>query len=86
MKKIALIAMVCFALTSCTQKIDLNTLTKNTWLLESWNGNVYDYKNSPTLLFDRENKFSGKSFCNSYGGDLTMYKDMLLIMTFSSPL
>lgn len=72
MKKITLIAIVCFALASCTQKIDLNTINQNTWLLESWNGNTYDYKAAPTLLFDKENKFSGKSFCNSYGGELAL--------------
>ena len=72
MKKLTIIAMVCFALTSCTQKIDVTTLTKNTWLLEAWKGNTYDYKSAPTLFFDKENKFSGKSFCNSYGGVMTI--------------
>lgn len=68
MKKLLMLAMVAFALVSCSKTFSPATLKESKWVLTSWPGNVLPADAKATLNFSTDNKISGKSFCNNYGG------------------
>lgn len=69
MKKIILLLIVAFAMHACSQKLDVTTISNSKWTLSEWPGQTMPVNAQATLNFDGENKITGKSFCNSYGGN-----------------
>lgn len=77
MKNLIYISILLLSLGSCTKKLDMNAMSKTHWMLKTWTGNKFVEQGIPTLMFDEANSFSGKSFCNSYGGNLILTEKSL---------
>ncbi|TCC93980.1 META domain-containing protein [Pedobacter frigiditerrae] len=69
MKKLILILFVALALQSCSEKMTANSIKNTKWLLSEWPGQTLPIGKEGSLSFDTENKISGKSFCNGFGGN-----------------
>jgi heat shock protein HslJ len=72
MKKIILLLTAFFAFQSCSQSINPSTISETKWVLSEWTGRTLPTKAQATMNFDGDNKIGGKSFCNSYGGAVTI--------------
>ena len=69
MKKILLGFMLIFALQACSEKIAADSIKNTKWLLSEWPGQTLPIGKEGSLSLDAENKISGKSFCNGFGGN-----------------
>lgn len=60
---------------ACTPKMQ-NTHVNNTkWVLSEWPGKTMPAKARATLNFEGNNRVSGKSFCNGFGGSAMVKGD-----------
>lgn len=69
MKKILLGFMLIFALQACSEKTTADSIKNTKWLLTEWPNQTLPIGKEGSLSFDAENKISGKSFCNGFGGN-----------------
>jgi heat shock protein HslJ len=69
MKKILLGLILVFTFQACSEKMTGETVKNSKWLLSEWPGQTLPIGKEGSLSFDAENKISGKSFCNGFGGN-----------------
>ena len=69
MKKLILILFVSLTLQACSEKTTADSIKNTKWLLIEWPGQTLPIGKEGSLSFDAENKISGKSFCNGFGGN-----------------
>jgi heat shock protein HslJ len=69
MKKILLGLILVFTLQGCSEKMAGEAIKNTKWLLSEWPGQTLPIGKEGSLSFDAENKISGKSFCNGFGGN-----------------
>jgi heat shock protein HslJ len=73
MKRIFLGFILVIVLQACSEKVGMNTVANSKWVLSEWPGQTMpNTTKKATLNFDAENKVSGKSFCNGFGGMATI--------------
>lgn len=77
MKKIVLGIMLLFALQSCSEKMTADSVKNTKWLLSEWPGQTLPISKEATLSFDNENKITGKSFCNGFGGNAVIKENAI---------
>ncbi|WP_162799976.1 META domain-containing protein [Pedobacter jeongneungensis] len=68
MKQLIFCGMLLFLLSSCKEKLDPASFTNTKWELTELPGLTLPASAKATLNFADSLKISGKSFCNSYGG------------------
>ncbi|WP_145856320.1 META domain-containing protein [Pedobacter suwonensis] len=68
MKNLIYCGILILLLSSCKEKLDPAKFTNTKWELISLPGLTLPSNAKATLNFADSLKFSGKSFCNSYGG------------------
>ncbi|WP_316806955.1 META domain-containing protein [Pedobacter agri] len=68
MKNLFICGLVLCLFSSCLEKIDQNKLAQTKWELTELSGLTLPASAKATLNFGDSLKVSGKSFCNSYGG------------------
>ncbi|KQR70746.1 META domain-containing protein [Pedobacter sp. Leaf176] len=66
--------LLCF-LSSCFDKFTPETLKNTKWELTEMTGKTLPTSAKATLNFNDSLRVSGKSFCNSYGGELDLKDD-----------
>jgi len=66
--------LLCF-LSSCLDKLNPETLKNTKWELIEMTGKTLPVAAKATLNFNDSLGVSGKSFCNSYGGELDLKAD-----------
>lgn len=69
MKKLILILLATVTLQACSEKMTADSIKNTKWLLSEWPGQTLPIGKEASLSFDAENKISGKSFCNGFGGN-----------------
>lgn len=73
MKKLVLLFVMAIALQACSEKMNGNNIVGISWVLSEWPGQTMpNTTKKATLAFGAENKVSGKSFCNGFGGTVTI--------------
>lgn len=73
MKKLVLLFTVAIVLQACTNKIGAENIQGTSWVLSEWpNETMPNTTKKATLAFAADNKVSGKSFCNGFGGAVTI--------------
>ncbi|RZL50495.1 MAG: META domain-containing protein [Pedobacter sp.] len=73
MKKLFLGLVLVFILQACTQKMTAESVSNTNWVLTEWPGETMsNTTKKATLNFDANSKVSGKSFCNGFGGNVTI--------------
>lgn len=73
MKKLILLFVMVIALQACSEKVALNKVGNTNWVLATWPGQTMpNTTKKATLSFAEDNKVSGKSFCNGFGGTVTI--------------
>lgn len=73
MKKILLGLMLIFTLQACSEKLSMETINNTKWVLSEWPGQIMPTTTKKaTLNFEADNRVSGKSFCNGFGGMVTI--------------
>jgi len=68
MRHIIILGIIICLFSSCLEKIDPKSLTNTNWQLTELTGKTLPANAMATLNFAEDLKFSGKSFCNNYGG------------------
>ena len=71
-------ALLCF-LSSCLNKFAPETLKNTKWELTEMTGKTLPANAKATLNFSDSLGINGKSFCNSYGGELDLKDDQAMI-------
>jgi len=66
--------LLCF-LSSCLEKISPETLKNTKWELTEMAGKTMPAAAKATLNFSDSLRINGKSFCNSYGGEIDLKGD-----------
>ena len=69
MKKLILILLVLLAMQACSERMTVETVKNTKWVLSEWPGQTLPIGKEGSLSFDAENKITGKSFCNGFGGN-----------------
>lgn len=70
MKKLFLVLIMAFALQSCSEKMGMQSVANTKWVLTDWPGQIMpNTEKKATLNFGADDKISGKSFCNGFGGE-----------------
>jgi heat shock protein HslJ len=78
MKRIFLGFILLIVLQACSEKLGMTTIANSKWVLSEWPGQTMpNTTKKATLNFDAENKVSGKSFCNGFGGMATIDGDKI---------
>ncbi|RZL34515.1 MAG: META domain-containing protein [Pedobacter sp.] len=75
MKNLLICGLLICLLSSCLEKLDPNTLKNTKWELTELKGNTLPVSAKATLNFNDSLRVSGKSFCNSYGGQAEVTAD-----------
>jgi heat shock protein HslJ len=73
MKKLVIVLSILFSvslLSSCAKKGDILSINNSKWILSEWPDKVIPNSAKATLLFNEDGRANGKSFCNSYGGEV----------------
>lgn len=68
MKNLFICSVLACLLSSCLEKINPNSIKNTKWELTELTGKTLPQNAKATLNFGDSLKISGKSFCNSYGG------------------
>ena len=69
MKKIFLGLIIAFTIQACSTKITMNNISNTKWVLTEWPNHTMPKTDKKALLnFNNENRISGTSFCNVFGG------------------
>ena len=78
MKKLVLVFIMAIALQACSEKMGVNNIEGTNWVLTEWpNETMPNTTKKATLAFAADNKVSGKSFCNGFGGTATINGDTI---------
>ncbi|MBB2146065.1 META domain-containing protein [Pedobacter sp. LMG 31464] len=78
MKRIFLGFILVIAMQACSEKLGMNNVANSKWVLSEWPGQIMpNTTKKATLNFDTDNKVSGKSFCNGFGGMVTIDGDKI---------
>ena len=73
MKKLALIFIAALIMQSCSEKVGIESVANTNWVLTEWPGETMpNTTKKATLNFSANDKVSGKSFCNGFGGTATI--------------
>lgn len=73
MKKLVLLFIMAIALQACSEKMGVTNIAGTSWVLTEWpNETMPNTTKKATLAFGADNKVSGKSFCNGFGGTATI--------------
>lgn len=73
MKKLVLLFTVAIVLQACSNKIGTANIQGTSWVLSEWpNETMPNTTKKATLAFAADNKVSGKSFCNGFGGAVSI--------------
>lgn len=72
MKNLVLMLLMAVVLSACTKNFQIATQTDSKWVLTELVGKTLPTNQKATLNITGGNKVGGKSFCNSYGGNLTI--------------
>jgi heat shock protein HslJ len=73
MKKLVLLFIMAVALQACSEKIGGTKIEGTNWVLNEWpNETMPNTTKKATLAFAADNKVSGKSFCNGFGGTVAI--------------
>jgi heat shock protein HslJ len=72
MKKIIFALFLAFTAVGCAKKVAVQSIANTKWTLSEWPGRTLPVNAQATLNFDSDNKIGGKSFCNSYGGNMVV--------------
>lgn len=73
MKKVLLGLMLVLFLQACAEKIGIESILNTNWVLTEWPGQTMpNTTKKATLSFAADNKVSGKSFCNGFGGSASI--------------
>ena len=69
MKKLVLGFIIAITLHACSDNINTGNVANTKWVLTEWPGETMpNTTKKATLNFDSDNRVSGKSFCNGFGG------------------
>lgn len=69
MKKLLLGLIIAFSLQSCSEKMGVEMVSNTKWILTEWPDQMMpNTTKKATLDFGADEKVSGKSFCNGFGG------------------
>lgn len=60
---------------ACAPKMQSANVANTKWVLSEWPGKTLPAKAKATLSFDGNNRVSGKSFCNGFGGSAIIKGD-----------
>ena len=78
MKKLVLVFIMAIALQACSEKMGVNNIEGTNWVLTEWpNETMPNTTKKATLAFAADNKVSGKSFCNGFGGTAIINGDTI---------
>ncbi|MES2448037.1 MAG: META domain-containing protein [Bacteroidota bacterium] len=73
MKRLFLLFVMAIALQSCSEKMNGNNIAGISWVLSEWPGQTMPNTiKKATLAFGADNQVSGKSFCNGFGGTVSI--------------
>jgi heat shock protein HslJ len=73
MKKVLLGLVLVLFLQACAEKIGIDSMKDTKWVLTEWPGETMpNTTKQATLNFGANNSVGGKSFCNGFGGSVTM--------------
>lgn len=73
MKNLFLGLMLVLGIQACSTKMGTTSVTNTKWVLTEWPGETMpNTTKKATLNFDADNKVNGKSFCNGFGGSVTI--------------
>ena len=73
MKKLILGFVMIVGMQACSEKIGVTAVANTSWELTEWPGKTMpNTTKKATLKFNEGNRVSGKSFCNGFGGKVTI--------------
>ena len=73
MKTLVLLFVMTIALQACSEKMGTTNIEGTSWVLTEWpNETMPNTTKKATLTFAANNKVSGKSFCNGFGGTVAI--------------
>lgn len=73
MKKVLLGLMLVLFLQACAEKIGMESIMNTKWVLTEWPGETMpNTTKKATLDFGTDNRVSGRSFCNGFGGSASI--------------
>jgi len=73
MKKLVLGFVLMIALQACAEKMGAVNVANTSWVLTEWPGQTMpNTTKKATLIFGADDKVSGKSFCNGFGGNVAI--------------
>jgi len=84
MKNLFVCAIVICLFSSCLEKLDEKKLAQTKWELTELPGLTLPSSAKATLNFGDSLKVSGKSFCNSYGGQAEITDDKISLKNLFS--
>ncbi|WP_316736169.1 META domain-containing protein [Pedobacter aquatilis] len=84
MKNIIILGIVLCLFSSCLEKIDPDTLKNTNWELTNITGITLPANAKATLNFGDSLNVSGKSFCNSYGGQAEVIENKVSLKNLFS--
>ncbi|WP_293789387.1 META domain-containing protein [uncultured Pedobacter sp.] len=79
MKNLIYCGILILFLSACKEKLDPSSFTNNKWELTSLPGLTLPSTAKATLNFADSLKISGKSFCNSYGGQAAITDNKITV-------
>lgn len=68
MKRLFLGLLAILIIQACTPKMQSTSINNTKWVLSEWPGKTLPTKAQATLNFESNDRVSGKSFCNGFGG------------------
>jgi len=78
MKKLILGFIAVMMMQSCAEKVGIESVANTNWVLTEWPGETMpNTTKKATLNFSANDRVSGKSFCNGFGGTATITGDKI---------
>jgi len=75
MKRLFLGLLAILIMQACTPKMQSTSVNNTKWVLSEWPGKTLPAKAQATLNFEGNDRVSGKSFCNGFGGTAVIKGD-----------
>ena len=73
MKKLFFGLIIVLSVQACTSKLNMVSISNTKWVLTEWlDQTMPNTTKKATLDFGADNRISGKSFCNVFGGTVTI--------------
>jgi heat shock protein HslJ len=79
MKNLLFCALIISLFSSCLEKFDISKLNNTKWVLTEMKGSTLPADSKATLNFGEGLKVGGKSFCNTYGGNVEVNEDKIYL-------